>query len=141
MNSAGLLNETWALLAADDAFLGFKGLNSSSPTSDKVAYIQKHRQTQDIVTSSTIPIALIYIMPGFHSSKSITIYRAKVIIECYASSLYTAVEMTDRAGVLVQNWSPSGFMVAHTDIDTSVPTGITGIECQQVSFTVEYFVG
>jgi len=140
LNSAGLLNQVWALLANDPTFLGFKGLTPSSTGADKLAYIVKGRQTTDIVTGTSIPINLMYIMPGYFDSSSTRVFISKVVVECYAKDLNTACLMCDQVGKLTQNWTPPGFFVSRFSNDTSKPTGITGVECQQVTFGVSYFV-
>ncbi|GMA50129.1 hypothetical protein GCM10025857_14860 [Alicyclobacillus contaminans] len=141
MGSAELLDQVWKLLANDATFLSLLRLTTSTDNATKATKIVKEEETDGIVTTSTIPMCLLYIRPGKADVRTPTVYLGKVVIDCFAKDGNTARKMYEQALALMQNWEPPGFFVSRMAYDTSFKTGITGVKGHRVYFDVSYFVG
>jgi hypothetical protein len=116
-------------------------LATTSSGTDKLLYIVKEEETDNIVTGSTIPIVLVYTRPGKPDHRSTQVYIGKVVIDCFASTGNTARQMVERTQAIMQSWEPPGFLVCRFAYDTSFKTGITGVKGHRVYYDVNSFVG
>lgn len=133
-----------ALSAALSAQTPVKSLLSvQSSSQDKAGFVVQEEETDGVVSSSTIPIVLIYTRPGHVHSYSTRHYTGKVVIDCFASSGNVARMMVDQAVSLIHDWTPdvTQTYLASKAYDTSFKTGIQGVKGHRVYFDVLQFVG
>ncbi len=137
-----ILDAVFTTFTNDATLLACFGLTPSSTITQKTARFKKEQEPDSAVTSSVVPLLLMYPQPGVGSTANWLIYKGKFALDIFASDLPRAMQIGERAKKLLHGkrlpvTGMAAFDCFHV-YETAFRTGITGVKGFRQWYDIDY---
>jgi hypothetical protein len=139
--SQQLIDAVGNVLMQDVEFMAFLDLTPSSSDESIVERIVKGVEPEKVITGDSVPMMLIYIMPG-RFGRNHLVYEGKFCLDIYAPSSADARRIAEQAFKLFhdENIRQQALNTFRCSLvyDTDFATGITGVKGYKAIYDVDY---
>lgn len=139
--STKLLDAIFNTLINDVSYMALLGLTPNSTPEEITKRIIRGIEPDTTISSSNVPLTLIYMKPGRYS-RNYLVYEGKFCIDHYGKTSYQTRQLFDRVFQLLHDRQVVGegfrTFTCYLAYDDDFATGITGVKGYESMFDVDY---